>query len=1266
MSDTGEPGNGDVFEEAERALNIKIPEILKNLLNSCGYENEALIAGMTKATITEIEKFARTDLFQLIDEEDRAKYYGIYSKNPKIYKMLPAHQQVLLWMIEHFKKKRKSHKKEIQASAPSEAPANREGSPKKRSKTSVESSELLSDESQEEELHPENNAREITNQKPVVNRAVNLTDENALIFRNLKKWAKSKAKADLWETLPHKFDDIKIVTSLDQQEMFSKVTCFCNATYKLPKILKPGKKQKSWIYSNFHTHFMTKHFKTPTTSAFDVSTEISARPQQQSITSYLVTNDHEINPILNKKSSKVKILGNVVLSPSRAPASHSTNTLPKKLCDVYLDSRFQSAMSTAFGTASGTLSEANSSDPTEDHTGLFEANDRCLDSIDESTNTSSNQLCKIDNQDMDKVPSKWKRQKYQRHERVRRARENLLDDQSLITNYFFIAEKVSEVVSRNSGLADELLENISEIETVQNTDNSVSELPRLLKTLQDLSLKNSTCSNNRNRYDDATKKFAVYLFYIGGRLLYETLKANLENSLPSISTLNRFLDTRNEPLQEGGFDFKGLLKHLTDRGLPKMIWVSEDGTRVTGKIEYDSKSNNVIGLVLPLRDGLPQQGTFPATSAEAIKAYFQTGVKATYAYVIMAQPLHVGASTYCLSLFGTDNSFTTEQVTLRWEWMKKEAKKFGITIMGFSSDGDTRLLRAMRLNTDLISRLAPEYKERNQTNPEDTEVLDSLPDWEWYHCSIEKNEECYVQDTIHILTNMRTRFLKPGINLPIGKYTATSDHLRQLILKVSKDKHLLTDSDLRSEDKMNFASAEKMCNNLLTSNCYLCIEINAHALIKLILKLKSGELKPEMFSINIFGSQACESLFRAARSMTSTYSTIINFSIKDMLNRIERIKTTIDTINDLRGTFTFPREEKRLKDRLMKENLPREDEILNLDIKAIIEEALQNVIEDMRYFGLNAKENDWKFMQVPLIKRKQNIGVTQENVNMNEDDVEVGENCEENEIDHDVANTNNISDESNIVMNEVMDLISENISSEISNEDGEGDTLETGSINLKDFSGKVHVVSEKSPYIEVVIGKKTSIIKKSSYCWLLDQSNGRVSTDRLKRFIGSTRKAPRKTPEKSASKNSEPTLKKTKQKLPMDQASGTSTDSSTDWDVMELDDSDDLEEFSDEMLPCQSENLSETAVPEIHLENYYAVFYDQSWFIGRIIEDKGNAYYKIKFLKAELDTFIWPRKEDIDTVYKDFIFYGPINLIGGGPFELKRADQVNIKSRYKV
>lgn len=87
-----------------------------------------------------------------------------------------------------------------------------------------------------------------------------------------------------------------------------------------------------------------------------------------------------------------------------------------------------------------------------------------------------------------------------------------------------------------------------------------------------------------------------------------------------------------------------------------------------------------------------------------------------------------------------------------------------------------------------------------------------------------------------------------------------------------------------------------------------------------------------------------------------------------MLNRIERIKTT-DTINNLRGTFTFPREDKRLKTRLIKENLPREEEILNLDIKSTVKKALQNVIEDMKHLGINEKENDWKYMQVGTVNR---------------------------------------------------------------------------------------------------------------------------------------------------------------------------------------------------------------------------------------------------------------------------------------------------------
>lgn len=57
---------------------------------------------------------------------------------------------------------------------------------------------------------------------------------------------------------------------------------------------------------------------------------------------------------------------------------------------------------------------------------------------------------------------------------------------------------------------------------------------------------------------------------------------------------------------------------------------------------------------------------------------------------------------------------------------------------------------------------------------------------------------------------MKTRLLKPSILLPIGKYLISATFLRDLIQKVGKDKHSLTEQDLNNEDKMNFRSVKKI------------------------------------------------------------------------------------------------------------------------------------------------------------------------------------------------------------------------------------------------------------------------------------------------------------------------------------------------------------------------------------------------------------------------------------------------------------------------
>jgi len=315
-------------------------------------------------------------------------------------------------------------------------------------------------------------------------------------------------------------------------------------------------------------------------------------------------------------------------------------------------------------------------------------------------------------------------------------------------------------------------EEISVETFIKKTDTST-----LLKSICNSALRNSNFpSPNANRYDESQKKFCVFLYFVGGRLLYETLQSNLTNSLPSISSLNRFISTQKQNIVEGEYRFKELKEFLLERNLPLCVWVSEDGTRVMGKIQYDQISNKVIGFVLPFENGMANVNAYLATSANTIGQYFKNNEKANYAYVIMAKPLHENAPTFCLSIFGTNNKFNHKDVINRWNTMEKMAEDFGIKILGYSSDGDTRLLKAMQINT---------YQQQST--------------------------QFYIQDTVHIGTKLRTRLLKPNIVLPIGNYKISVSHLKTLLETFSKDKHLLTLSDLVPEDKMNFRSAEKIC-----------------------------------------------------------------------------------------------------------------------------------------------------------------------------------------------------------------------------------------------------------------------------------------------------------------------------------------------------------------------------------------------------------------------------------------------------------------------
>lgn len=111
----------------------------------------------------------------------------------------------------------------------------------------------------------------------------------------------------------------------------------------------------------------------------------------------------------------------------------------------------------------------------------------------------------------------------------------------------------------------------------------------------------------------------------------------------------------------------------------------------------------------------------------------------------MAQPLQRDSPAFCLSIYGINNKFTYEDVQKRWNTIKELAKQEGIRILGFSSDGDWRLLKVMRLESQVLQASCPEYL-----------------NWHWFHCTF-NSETIYIQDTVHILTKLKTRFTKPSV-----------------------------------------------------------------------------------------------------------------------------------------------------------------------------------------------------------------------------------------------------------------------------------------------------------------------------------------------------------------------------------------------------------------------------------------------------------------------------------------------------------------------
>lgn len=239
-------------------------------------------------------------------------------------------------------------------------------------------------------------------------------------------------------------------------------------------------------------------------------------------------------------------------------------------------------------------------------------------------------------------------------------------------------------------------------------------------------------------------------------------------------------------------------------------------------------------------------------------------------------------------------------------------------------------------------------------------------------------------------------------------------------------------------------------DNFLTVNCLSCIELNAHSLIFCLLQLKENELS-HAFIPSSYDSQPCEAMFRQVRSFTTTYSTVANCSVKEILHRISKIQLQNDIeVMDLIFTFQNHRSHEIKPPKIF--DLPAKDQI-----EEKIECAKKDALMDEVRLGLIKRESAYY----------------------------VDLSCKINPIDENAKEKKKkIKKKDCLPSNQI-----ENI-------------MKLKTILLKNFSNKFDTedVSENSQYVEVILdSNRRTIIKKTSLCWLLRTDCHKLSSDRLQR-----------------------------------------------------------------------------------------------------------------------------------------------------------------------
>jgi hypothetical protein len=145
------------------------------------------------------------------------------------------------------------------------------------------------------------------------------------------------------------------------------------------------------------------------------------------------------------------------------------------------------------------------------------------------------------------------------------------------------------------------------------------------------------------------KNFCTYL-YLKGSSNYEAIYLN--SVIPSISTCKSEI-TSNARMTIGKIYIEDFLNDLKVHNIEcNKVIISEDATRIDSRIEYDSATNEIFGLLPEIDDqtGLPKVNFFNVTTPSKTLTFLKKITYAPYLQIIVAKPQFLGAFNFIFYL----------------------------------------------------------------------------------------------------------------------------------------------------------------------------------------------------------------------------------------------------------------------------------------------------------------------------------------------------------------------------------------------------------------------------------------------------------------------------------------------------------------------------------------------------------------------------------------------------------------------------------------